>query len=152
MKLNRIACIAVFLLACLSPSTVTAASFNFCALWGNCPVPGPPAFSPVFEGGVTLSNGFGHVDYVNSDYFATAATAQTLCQRLACRFVLAQACDMGGGPAVCSQPERMLVFSDIEQPVNAGILAAYYYRNPENLFPHVADNAVQAELAKLRKK
>lgn len=112
----------------------------------SAPVPAPqPVFIPAFEQGVTIKSPWGTWP-VNADYFATSDTAFVLCKRLQCSFVFEQACSMGGGPFVCTKPERMLVINGI--PFNAGVLAAFYARNPEKDFPGLADKLVAAEIAK----
>ncbi len=87
---------------------------------------------------------------MNEWYFATEATANTLCKRLMCLFVLEKPSAAAGGPYTVSALERWLVFSGGLQE-NAGILASFYTRNPEDQFPGLADKFVAAQLAQDRK-
>lgn len=124
-----------------------SAAFSWCALWGTCQPAGPPPFVPAFYGNVTIDNGFGKVTYVNTDYFASIDTANIVCKKFGCAYVYAPpVCDLGGGAATCSEPEYFLMFPDCYH-VNAGILAAYFGRNPEDLFPGLAFKLVVAQMA-----
>lgn len=110
-------------------------------------------FAPVFEQGVVISTPWGVSYPVNPFYFATSDTAATACRRLLCSLVIERPCGEVGAGFGCSAPQRFLLFdATLPRPfeVNAGLVAAYYWRNREDEHPGVADALVNAELAKIR--
>ncbi len=116
-----------------------------CSIFGSYfPGCGPakPDFQPTFEQGVTVQSPFtGASQPLNPYYFATQATADKVCSLLSgvgCISVyIAPQCDIGGGPVTCSAPERECKFAG-RPDKNCGFLAAYWERNPDNLYPGVA--------------
>lgn len=105
--------------------------------------PAPAPFVPVFEQGVTVNitvNGVVISSPVNEWYYATKETADAICKRLLCLTVFDMAA-FEGGPYQVAAKQRMLLWTDglIE---NAGIMAAFYTRNPES----VADRLVNAQI------
>lgn len=117
---------------------------------GDVPQPAaPPPLVPTFLVGVTANSPFGPALEMNSDYFATPETAKAICKRLQCAYVFSRPCVDVSAPFTCSQPQQWLAFKDC-YVVNAGILAAYWLRNPEDKFPNVAENAVNTIMANER--
>ncbi len=118
----------------------------FCSLFGNC-VPKDPGWVPAYEDTPVLISPFKPATPLNPWYFATLDTATETCKRLNCGGIYEQKpCDMGGGPNVCSKPERILKF--LTGNKNAGFLAAYWERNPENWYPGVALKLAKADMLK----
>lgn len=110
--------------------------------------PAPRAFVPAFEQGVTVNenqNGIIIARKVNEQYYATADTADAMCKRLFCLFVLERDV-FTGGPYTVTAPQRFLVWPD-GLTENAGVLAAYFVRNPEADFPGLADRFVNGVIA-----
>jgi hypothetical protein len=158
-KRGALCVLMLAILLCALPQSASANRFT-CLFFGTgCPpgpsgvpgsgdvtAPAPPAWVPTFLTGVTINSPFGGPYAMNSDYFATPETANTLCKRLQCSFVYSRPCAEASDPFFCSQPQMWITFPDCFT-VNAGVLAAYYVRNPEDQFPNVAYNAIQAVLA-----
>jgi len=92
----------------------------------------------------------------NTDYFATESTALWIAETYG-DGKLSQSDLLGTGPFYCDTKMQMFSFTppypgkgDPPEPrwLNAGIYAAYYKRNPQDLYPGVADKLIKAELAK----
>lgn len=145
MQLKRLALAAMIVITLAT----NASAISWCSLWGTCPPPGPPPFAPAYVTPTpTISNGFGDVRSVNPWYFATQATADIVCQKLGCAYTFARECEMGGGPATCSALEIMLAFPGTPPLFeNAGLMASYWTRNPEDQFPNVALSLAKAQIA-----
>lgn len=129
-----------------APASASPLSF-FCTQFGLfCPA--APGFVPTYEQNVTVSDVSGqHLPFVlNLHYFATADTANTVCLKLGCTGVISLPCVTGGGPALCSAPERTLVFRDGFK-ANAGLEAEYWTNNPEDRFPGKAQRAAEDQMA-----
>ena len=114
-------------------------------------VPALPPFVPTYMKGVTVKTLLGTFD-VNEWYFADAPTALEICRRLACAFVFLQAAGGSGGPNSYSESERWLAFRDGTPSQNAGLIASYFTRNPEDKFPGVALSLLSTVLAPQRPK
>jgi hypothetical protein len=105
--------------------------------------PPPPPFTPTFEdpGYVVATDGSGASSALNKFYFATEETATKMMELFDAAQVVSIPYLGVGGVFSTNAEERWLVWSD-GIACNAGILAAYYTRNPEDRFPNVAKNAV----------
>jgi len=100
--------------------------------------PPPPPFAPTFEEQHYVV-GLGGVVALNIQYFATKECANTLMAKLTADHVALVDYQGSGGTEHSDAKERWLVWAD-GTAVNAGILAGFYVRNPENLYPHLAEN------------
>lgn len=105
----------------------------------------PPAWTPTFQN-VTESGPDGQSWPLNSNYFATAETAFKMAGLYGTGEVVAVDAGGSGGPFGASAQEYQIRLQD-GRLVNAGILASYYTRNPENLYPGVADRMIRNLLA-----
>ena len=103
MNTKRLALCAMIVITLASQAS---AAISWCALWGTCPPPGPPPFKPTFEQGVQLVSPFGGSWKVNTDYFATEVTADTICKRLQCVFRPHLGGDSGGNAGAHSSVTR----------------------------------------------
>lgn len=105
--------------------------------------PPPPPFTPTFDdpGSVVATDGSGASSSLNRYYFATTATAAEMMERFDAVQVVSIPYLGSGGVFATNAEERWLVWSD-GIAINAGILAAYYIRNPEDRFPNVARNLI----------
>jgi hypothetical protein len=101
------------------------------------------AFVPQFQT-ATVTDGT-TVWPTNSDYFATQPTAQWLANKYGTGQVVTTPFEGSGGPYSASASEYQIVLAN-GNTVNAGILASYYERNPENQFPGVADSLILSQL------
>ena len=117
-----------------------------CWLFGNC-IPNDPGWVPTYESAPVLLSPFKPPAALNPWYFATQETAAEACARLRCGGIYERKpCSLGGGPITCSKPELILKFSTGDK--NAGYLAAYWERNPENWYPGVALKLALADMLK----
>jgi hypothetical protein len=105
-----------------------------------------PPFVPVFQG-ATVTDGT-NVWQLNPTYFADPATAQWIANKYGTGQVVQTPFFDGGGPYSASASMNQIVLANGDK-VNAGILAAYYARNPESEFPGLADTLIQSQLAQL---
>jgi len=115
------------------------------------PVPAPEYFEPAFEKPV----GYGPNGYVNRflnpDYFATAETAEWITRRFGAKEWFERVAPGNEGPVyTASHKERWVRFADGLE-VNAGILAAYFKRMPEDEFPGLAERFVWEYIALARR-
>ena len=131
----------VLIVIALASSASAATPAWMCNIFGSYfPGCGPaqPSFQPTFESGVVVQSPFTG---------ATQPTADKVCALLGCTKVyVAAQCDIGGGPVTCSAPERICAFPTGDK--NAGFLAAYWDRNPDNLYPGVALSLAKADMLK----
>ena len=113
------------------------------------PTPSKPVpFIPAFETHV-VQNELTGVEYpLNPDYFATPETADFLMKKFFAHFVSLRPSGANGGPFKVDGMERWLEFGTFS--VNAGIIASYYARNPEDQFPGVADSLVKSIFKSLK--
>lgn len=116
-------------------------------------VEAPVVFKPAFEKATVNFQLHGQPISVplNEWYFAKPDTAGWLCRRLMCAFIFAKPFGGEGGIYKASHQELWLAWPDGVQQ-NAGILASFYVRNPEDKFPGVADYFVNAILRQARNK
>src|SRR5262244_247685 len=103
---------------------------------------GPP-FVPKFQNAV-VTDGVNSWN-LNHDYFATQDTAQWIANKYGNGKVIATPFEGTGGPFNANQTEYQIQLND-GRIVNAGILAGYYERNPEALFPGLADALIRSQL------
>ena len=110
-------------------------------------LPAPP-FVPSFR--TAFGSGVGNdgkpISWnLNSTYFATKDTAQWIANKYGTGQVIEVPFGGSGGPFSASANEYAIKLPDGRQ-VNAGILAGYYARNPENQFPGLADKLIRGQL------
>src|SRR5581483_12441599 len=106
----------------------------------------PPVFRPTFQGDVAnVNTATGAASPLNPMYFATPETADWLInQKLpelgypGAKIVMRNS-GSDGGPFVANKQEIWVQLPDGTE-MNAGFLADYYKRNPEDQFPGLADN------------
>ncbi len=103
-----------------------------------------PPFVPAFRT-ATITDGV-QVWGLNHTYFATHETAQWIANQYGTGQVVEVPFGGNGGPYSASASEYHIKLPD-GRLVNAGILAGYYERNPEALFPGLADKLIRAQLA-----
>ena len=103
-----------------------------------------PPFVPAFRT-ATITDGV-QVWGLNHTYFATHETAQWIANQYGTGQVVEVPFGGNGGPYSASATEYHIKLPD-GRLVNAGILAGYYERNPEALFPGLADKLIRAQLA-----
>ncbi len=105
-----------------------------------------PPFTPAYEAGHTVTSENGTIATLNPWYFSDQPTADELMRRFSADHVANVPYLGGGGPnKTDNAKERWLVWRD-GIAVNAGLLASNFTRNPENFFPHVAENACWAQI------
>lgn len=80
----------------------------------------------------------------DSDYFATRETAQLMANRYGDGTVTEVDFGGTGGLFTCSEKELHITVNG--ELKNAGLIAAYYKRNPEDRFPGVADKLIRQVL------
>jgi hypothetical protein len=102
-----------------------------------------PTFVPAFRT-ATVTDG-SQVWGLNHTYFAMPETAQWIANRYGTGQVVEVPFGGSAGPFSASANEYHVKLAD-GRLVNAGILAGYYERNPENLFPGLADKLIRAQL------
>lgn len=106
-----------------------------------------PAFVPAFHP-ATLYSAYDGARYpLNADFFATRETAQWVANKYGTGEIVEQTYLGQGSPFISDTKQFFLRMAD-GQLVNAGIIAAFYARNPEDRFPGVADTLVRMSLAK----
>ncbi len=86
---------------------------------------------------------------LNEWYFASASSAAEMCKRLACSGVFLLPIDRWATYTITDATgatiqERYLAFADGSPPINAGNLASYFTRNPEDKFPGLAMKLIAA--------
>lgn len=128
-------------------------SFNY---WDTHPVienppvakpPFIPTFQTVYET-FTYPNGSSIQYPLNSDYFATIGTAQWIANKFGDGNVYSVPWEGAGGPT--SEVIPVYVTKLVKGPlagqfVNCGILASYYKRNPEDLYPGIAEHTIDVQ-------
>ena len=141
-----------------SPSQVNSGAADFRQLLSSSPIaatvaaaetaPPAPAFVPAFRTatGSGVGNDGNPVSWnLNSTYFATKDTAQWIANKYGTGKVIEVPFGGSGGPFSASANEYAIQLADGRQ-VNAGILAGYYARNPEDKFPGLADKLIRGQL------
>lgn len=103
-----------------------------------------PSFVPAFRQ-ATGSDGLSTPWALNSDYFPTRETAQFIADKYGDGGVTEVPFGGSGGLFTADQNEYHITLKD-GRKVNAGILAAYYTRNPDNLYPGLADLLIKKVL------
>jgi hypothetical protein len=102
-----------------------------------------PPFVPSFRT-ATITDGT-NVWGLNHDYFASKDTAQWIANKYGTGQIIETPFEGSGGPYAASATEYQVKLAD-GRIVNAGILAGYYERNPENQFPGLADKLIRGQL------
>lgn len=141
-----------------SQSQVNSGAADFRQLFSSSPIaatlvaadpaPPAPAFVPAFRTaiGSGVDNEGNPVSWnLNSTYFATKDTAQWIANKYGTGKVIEVPFGGSGGPFSASANEYAIQLADGRQ-VNAGILAGYYARNPEDKFPGLADKLIRGQL------
>jgi hypothetical protein len=106
------------------------------------PWPAKP-FAPLYRSAtVTLTAGVPASWSLNPDYFASRETADWVAKKYGTGEVVELPYGGDGGPFQASEKEFHIKLAN-GKTVNAGILAAYYDRNPESQFPGVADKLIK---------
>jgi hypothetical protein len=130
-----------------SQTSVAAADFR--QLFSGLPAPPaqvvftPPPFVPTFRT-AAVTDGLQSWG-LNHTYFATQQTAQWIANRYGTGQVVEVPFGGSGGPFSATANEYHIRLAD-GRLVNAGILAGYYERNPETLFPGLADKLIRSQL------
>lgn len=114
------------------------------------PKPEPKVFRPTFHSPVGYGpNGYVN-KYMNPHYFATESTAAEMMRRYHAREMYERIAPGNEGPLyTCSHLQWWLRWPDGLE-LCAGTLAAFYDRNPEDLFPGVADRLVSEHIVRAR--
>ncbi len=112
-------------------------------------------FVPEFETGVLVYDSItGYTTTVNSQYFATERTALAMAERYGDGAIYEMPFPVSG-PYYATKNMRVIKFTPeypgfgdpvVPRMVNAGMLAAYYLRNPEDEFPGLADKLIRSQL------
>ena len=101
-----------------------------------------PPFRPAYRPAViTMAAAFPATWALNPTYFATRETAEWIAQKYGTGEVVEVPFGGSGGPFQASDKEFHIKLPN-GKTVNAGILAAYFDRNPESQFPGVADKLI----------
>lgn len=103
-----------------------------------------PPFMPTFRA-VTGTDGVMVWPLPDTDYFATMETAQAMADKYGDGTVTEV--DFGGTGGIFSVSEKEFhITIKGGELKNAGLIAAYYKRNPEDLYPGLADKLIRAVL------
>jgi hypothetical protein len=102
-----------------------------------------PPFVPTFRT-ATVTDGVS-VWPLNSNYFASKDTAQWIANKYGTGQVIETPFEGSGGPFSANANEYQIKLAD-GRTVNAGILAGYYERNPDSVFPGLADKLIRGQL------
>lgn len=115
------------------------------------PAPTPPAWIPTFLSPIGYGpNGYEN-RFMNPDYFATEETALEVGRRLGAVEMFERIAPGNEGPLyTCSELQWWLRWPD-NLELNAGILAAFWLRNPEDQFPNVAKSLATEYVALARR-
>jgi len=98
------------------------------------------SFVPTFEKDPVAISTYGTVTHLNPGYFATAETAEELARRY--NAVPVEKPYNLARFTVLPPTQWFLRFGKVD--VNAGLLAGYFLRNPEDKFPGLADRYAKA--------
>ena len=129
--------------AVAAPSQLNAGEADFRQLFSAPAAIAVSPFVPLFRT-ATGTDGV-QVWGLNQTYFATRETAQWIANRYGTGQTVEVPFGGSGGPFSASANEYHIKLAD-GRVVNAGILAGYYARNPEALFPGLADKLIRAQL------
>lgn len=111
----------------------------------------PAPYAPTFKKPVGYGpNGYVN-KYMNPDYFASDETAEWIMHRAQAAEKFERVAPGNEGPLyTCSELQWWLRFPDGLE-LNAGILAAYFTRNPEDQFPGLAESFMREYIALARR-
>lgn len=105
--------------------------------------PDPPPFIPTFR---KAQGTDGVISWgLNQNYFATQETAEYIAKKYGDGKVYERPFGGSGGIFVADAHEFTIKLRDGRE-INAGMLAGYYDRNPEDKFPGVADKLIRIAL------
>lgn len=114
----------------------------------DTPVAVHPGFVPHFREGQRIFDLNSGKSYpLNNDYFATLETAVFIAGKFGDGKVYEVPFEGEGGPMVCTSKCYVTKLAN-GRGVNCGVLAAYYLRNPEVLFPGLAEKLIRGDLEK----
>ncbi len=102
-----------------------------------------PSFHPTFREAF-VTDGI-QVWGLNRDYFADFGTAQWIANKYGTGQVFEAPYEGQGGPFNATANVYLFKLAS-GQKVNAGIIAAYYVRNPEDKFPGLAETLIRMQL------
>lgn len=131
------------------------ALFSGVVTGGSAPITVVPAtpkpFQPTFKKPIGYGpNGYVN-KYMNPDYFATEETADWIMHKTQAPEKFERVAPGNEGPLyTCSELQWWLRFSDGLE-LNAGVLAAYFVRNPEDKYPGLADSFVREYISLARR-
>ncbi|HTM49068.1 MAG TPA: hypothetical protein VL285_10320, partial [Bryobacteraceae bacterium] len=129
--------------AASQPGAPTAEARQNSAAQAASPAAGPN-FVPIFRA-ATITDGV-QTWGLNHTYFATRETAQWIASRYGTGEVVELPFGGSNGPFSASATEFHVKLPN-GRLVNAGMLAGYYERNPEALFPGLAEKLIRNQLA-----
>jgi len=109
------------------------------------PTPSESPFQPRFQE-ATVTSSLGGSWALNSAYFAAPETAAWIANRYGTGELVEVPFGGEGGPFAADAKELHIKLHN-GQTINAGLLADYFRRNPENQFPGVADRYVRSIVA-----
>jgi len=116
----------------------------------NAPAPETAAgseakFVPEFRQDARVFSSYGTSSGLNPAYFATRATAEWMAKKYGTGEVVETPYEGNGGPYLANANEFQIRLNN-GKLTNAGTLADYYRRMPEDQFPGVADYMVRSVL------
>jgi hypothetical protein len=103
------------------------------------------AFVPEFVQDARVYSVYGTSSGLNPAYFATRATAEWMAKKYGTGEVVETPYEGNGGPYLANATEYQIRLSN-GKLTNAGTLADYYRRMPEDQFPGVADAMIRSVL------
>ena len=102
-------------------------------------------FVPEFQQDVIVNSVYGTSSGLNPAYFATRATAEWMANKYGTGEVVETPYEGNGGPYLATANEFQIRLRN-GKLTNAGTLADYYRRMPEDQFPGVADSMIRSVL------
>lgn len=113
-------------------------------------VPQAPAWAPTYDGPFTVRAENGVTALLNPFGFASAETATEIMKRFGAERIVSLPYEGGLGPFTSTGMVRWAVWSD-GLAIKAGLLASHFTRNPEDLYPNVAQQACLHDIADSRR-
>lgn len=117
---------------------------NIVEMWEKALGTYKPPFTPMFRK-VTGTDGQMVWPLPDTDYFATMETAQAMADKYGDNPTVTEV-DFGGTGGIFSVDAKEYHITVKGESKNAGLIAAYYKRNPEDQFPGVADKLIKQVL------